>query len=148
MAGLECGGGKANLKVTLVGPHQLERLDEVTVRIADEKWREHEDYSPANVSEEEYAAFVWGPWEFDTNASVQIVDNRSSKPRPYSRAKGKDWDVLPLRNTRPGSWMSMDGDAWSHQVGEQPVRLLLNCRLGEYEWALSYEVRISPQANA
>ena len=55
------------------------------------------------MTQEEAEAFVWGPWEFNTNASVQIATNRVSQTRAYSRVTGKNWDLLPLRRTGPAA---------------------------------------------
>lgn len=57
---------------------------------------------PDGVTEEEAQAFVWGGLEFNPEASGKVVSNRESRSRPYSNVSGKNWDVLPMRATRPG----------------------------------------------
>lgn len=142
-------GDHVDLKVTLAGG-RLERLDAVTLTILDETGEGHWTRGlPSGVSQEEAEAFVWGPWEFNTGASAQVISNRETRPRPYSRASGKNWDLLGLRRTQPGHWMSaMSQERWRRDYAGQPVRLLLTCRREGYEpWTLLYEV-VAGQAGA
>jgi hypothetical protein len=133
---------RANLLVTLTGG-RMDRLDEVTVTILDETGKDHWGGGlPTNVTQDEAAAFVWGPWEFLTAAAVQIASNRESRPRPYVRPNGKNWDLLPLTRTRPGRWMSTySQEQWQGDFEGQPIRLLITCRREGYEpWMLLQEV--------
>lgn len=85
--------------------------------------------------------FVWGPWEFDVNASGQVVSSRQT--RPYFLLSGKNWDVLALAATRPGSWMTGTApDKRRKERRQQPVRLLLTRRReGHSPWLVPLEVR-------
>ncbi len=52
-----------------------------------------------------------------------------SRARPYSRVTGKNWDLLPLRRTRPGHWMlTYTQQQWQDDFEDQPIRLLITCR--------------------
>lgn len=103
--------------MTLTGPVTLDRLDEVTIVILDEDGVNHwgHGYS-AGVSEEEARLFVWGPWEFNTGASAQVTDNRTTRPRSYSLADGQNRDHLspdahpagPLDGHDPGTVAEAD----------------------------------------
>lgn len=138
----DTGANSANLHVTLIGG-ALESLDEVTFTILDESGKDHWSGGlPGRLTQEEAEAFVWGPWEFNTAASVQIVSNRESRPRPYSRVSGKNWDLLPLKRTQPGYWMSTySQQQWQEDYEDQPIRLLITCRRAGYEpWTLLREV--------
>jgi hypothetical protein len=138
-AGLE---DSARLKVTLAGG--IDALDEVVITIQDESGVDHWGRGlPPGVTQEQAEAFVWGPWEFDVNASAQVVSNRQTRPRPYSLLSGKNRDVLALAATRPGSWMTGTGpDKWREERRRQPVRLLLTCRReGHSPWLVPLEVR-------
>ena len=55
------------------------------------------------------------PATITTGASAQVTDNRTTRPRPYSRSDGKNWDRLSLERTRPGQWMSMNPEQWQKQ---------------------------------
>lgn len=138
----DTGGDSANVHVTLVGG-TLESLDEVTFTVLDEAGKDHWGRGlPGRLTQEDAEAFVWGPWEFNTAASVQIVSNRESRPRAYSRVSGKNWDLLPLKRTRPGYWMSTySQEQWQDDYEDQPIRLLITCRRAGYEpWTLLREV--------
>ena len=138
----ETGSSSANLRVALVGG-TLESLDEVTFTILDETGKDHWSGGlPGTLAQEQAEAFVWGPWEFNTAAAVQILSNRESRPRSYSRASGKNWDLLPLTRTQPGYWMSTySQQQWQEEYEDQPIRLLITCRRGGYEpWTLLREV--------
>jgi hypothetical protein len=132
--------GHGELKVTLTGPVGLDRLDEVTIVILDESGANHWGRGyPTGVEEEEARRFVWGPWEFSTGASAQVTDNRSTRPRPYSRADGQNWDRLSLVRTRPGRWMSLSQEQWERQI-KGPVRLQITGRRSGEQWVLLREV--------
>jgi hypothetical protein len=136
------GPNNANLHVKLTGG-DLESLDEVTCTILDETGKDHWSGGlPGSLTQEEAQAFVWGPWEFNTAAATQVVSNRESRPRPYSRVSGKNWDLLPLVHTQPGRWMSTySQEQWQAEYEDQPIRLLITCRREGYEpWTLLREV--------
>jgi hypothetical protein len=139
-AGANGVDGNGELTVTLTGPGGLDRLDEVTIAILDEAGTNHWGRGyPTGVSEEEARRFVWGPWEFNTGASAQVADNRTTRPRPYSRADGQNWDRLSLTRTRPGHWMATTQEHWQKQM-TGPVRLQITARRGSERWILLREV--------
>jgi hypothetical protein len=136
-------GDHAEMRVALTGPGGLDRLDEVTIAILDEagvnRWAHG---LPDKVSPEEARRFVWGPWEFNTGASAQVTDNRTTRPRSYSRPDGTNWDRLGLTRTRPGHWMgSMTPEQWQRQQAG-PVRLQITCARGGEQWILLREVQV------
>ncbi len=134
----------ADLRVTLNGGG-VERLDEVVISILDETDRNHWAHGlPDGVTREQAEAFVWGPWEFNTGASVQVVSNRESRPRPYSRISGKNWGLLSLQATRPGHWMTgTSQDEWRKQYRDHPIRLLITSRREGHEpWFVQRDVQV------
>lgn len=134
----------ADLRVTLTGG--LERLDEVVISILDETDMDHWSHGlPDGVTQEQAEAFVWGPWEFNTGASAQVVSNRESQPRPYSRISGKNWDLLSLRATRPGHWMTgTSQNQWRSQYVFHPIRLIIVSRREGYEpWVVQRDVKVN-----
>jgi hypothetical protein len=66
-----------------------------------------------------------------------------AKPRAYSLADGKNWDVLSMRHTQPGRWMTgTSPEDWRRQHRGKPVRVLLTCRRAGYEpWTVLHEVQ-------
>lgn len=144
-ASCEVTGGledSAMLKIALTGG--MDALDEVVITIQDESGIDHWGRGlPPGVGQEKAEAFVWGPWEFDINASAQVVSNRQTRPRPYSLLSGKNWGVLALAATRPGSWMTgTSPDKWRKERRQQPIRLLITCRReGHKPWFVPLEVQ-------
>jgi hypothetical protein len=142
----ETGPNSANLRVALAGGG-LESLDEVTFTILDETGEDRwAGGLPGGLTQEQAEAFVWGPWEFNAMAAHQVVSNRESRPHPYSRVSGKNWDLLPLRRTEPSQWMSTySQQQWQAEYEDQPIRLLITCRRAGYEpWTLLHEVLAGP----
>lgn len=139
----------ADLRVELVGG-RLERHAAVTVTILDESGQDHWTRGlPDGVTLDEAEAFVWGPWEFNTGASDQVVSNRQSKARPYSRVSGKNWDLLSLTATRPGKWMNPSQDEWRKKWKDEPVRLLVTCICDGYEpWFIQRDVKVEHRPHA
>ena len=74
---------------------------------------------------------------------MQVVSSRQTRPRAYSLLSGKNWDVLTLAATRPGSWMTGTStkDKWRKDRREQSIRLLVTCRReGHKPWLVPLEV--------
>jgi len=136
-------GDHAEMRVALTGSAGLDRLNEVTIAILDEAGVDRWAHGlPDKVSPEDARRFVWGPWEFNTGASAQVTDNRTTRPRPYSRPDGKNWDRLGLTRTRPGQWMgSMTPEQWRRQQAG-PVRLQITCARAGEQWVLLHEVQV------
>jgi hypothetical protein len=136
-------GDHAEMRVALTGPAGLGRLDEVTIAILDEAGVDRWAHGlPDKVGPEEACRFVWGPWEFNIGASAQVNDNRTTRPRSYSRPDGKNWDRLGLTRTRPGHWMgSMTSEQWRRQQAG-PVRLQITCARDGEQWISLREVQV------
>lgn len=77
-------GDSADMRVSLMRG-KLEGLDEVSITILDETGRDHWGRGLPDRFTKEAAAFVWGPWEFNTGASAQVISNRTARAQPYSR---------------------------------------------------------------
>jgi hypothetical protein len=136
--------GHADLRVILRGSDTLDGLDEVTIRILDERWQDHgARLTPGGPSADDIAKHIWGPWEFNTGASAQVADNRTTVPRSYTRTNGKDWDRLSLIPTAPPYWAAMTQQQWLRRTDGQPLRLMITCRLGDYLWELTYDVPVT-----
>jgi hypothetical protein len=71
-----------------------------------------------------------------------VISNRQTRPRSYSLLSGKNWDVLSLVATRPGSWMTgTTQEKWRKDRRQQPIRLLITCRREGYKpWFVPTEV--------
>jgi hypothetical protein len=97
---------EGQLQVLLLEPVGLE-LKKVKIRIVDEAGQPNgAGWQPAGISNEEASSVVWGPWEFNTDASTQVSDNRTTMPRTYSRLTGENCAKLALKRAPPPSWMA------------------------------------------
>lgn len=135
--------GSADLRVMLTGGG-LERIDEVTVTILDEALPDHWAHGlPQGVTPEQAAAFVWGPWEFNTGATEQVASNRQSKPRPLTLG-GRNADNFSMVRTGPGRWMTDTDEMWQ-RAHPGPLRLRLTCHCAGYKpWTLFQDVPVQP----
>lgn len=141
--------GRAYLHVTLMAGGS-DHLDEVVITILDDGKRDHWGQGlPAEVSQETADDFVWGPWEFNTGASEQVVNRRTTRPRAYSRPSGTNWERLSLTRTRPGPWMEGQPHELWERDNPDPIRLLFACRRDGYEpWSILYEVSTDQELDA
>ena len=136
--------GYANLHLRLSNGG-VDQLDQVTATILDETDQDHwAGGPPSGMTLAQARAFVWGPWEFNTGASEQVVSNRESRPLQCSRVGGRNWILLSLTRTRPGSWMTGLTNAEWKRDHPGPLRLHLDCRSDGYEpWSLIREVEVT-----
>lgn len=133
-------GDDAALLVSLVGG--ILELDTVEMFVLDETGQDHWARGlPQGVTREEAAEFVWGPWQFDTGATDQVINKRRTKPRPYSRPDGRNWDRLALQRTMAGRWMSPQTTQQWRDQHRGPIRLAITCAAAGYQpWTVTYEV--------
>ncbi|REF00311.1 hypothetical protein [Thermomonospora umbrina] len=132
---------RANLRVDLIGPPGLDHLDEVTIRILNEAERDHWGQGlPPDVTMDEAELFVWGPWEFVSTASEQVVNNRETRPQSFSRVEGDNWALLALRPTQPGHWMSTTPEQWREEQ-QATIRVSITGSREPFDpWHLLYEI--------
>jgi len=135
-------GERATLRVALVGPAALDRLDRVTVRIRDDI-PGRAPVTPGGPTAEEIARQVWGPYRFVPG--VDGADQTGRSVAPFGLLLG-DWRPLALERTPAPTWSS-DATAWQRQYNDQPVRLTLACvREGDEPWTVPQEVRVDQGA--
>jgi hypothetical protein len=105
----------ALLDVHLSGGPQLE-LDSVQVTILSTI-----DIRPWNLTARELAEMeqtMWAGWQFDTFFTLNVppeglpASPRQSRPRRYSRADGRDFEQLMLRETVPPAGSGMTREQW------------------------------------
>ena len=129
---------EGQFQVLLLEPVGLD-LKKVKIRIVDEAGQPHgAGWQPAGVLEEEASSVVWGPWEFDTDASTQVSDKRTTVPRTYSRVTGENCAKLALRRPPPPPWLTDPGSvaAWRADRGES-LRVTITGRRKYYpRWNL------------
>jgi hypothetical protein len=131
-------GARAELRVALVGPAGLDRLDRVTVRIRDDIPGRAPVISGGPTAEE-IARQVWGPYRFVPG--VDGADQTGRRVAPFGLLLG-DWRPLALERTPAPAW-SADPAVWRRQFDDQPVRLTLACvREGDEPWTVPLEVQV------
>jgi hypothetical protein len=132
------------LYVVLVGPQHLPGVHGVTIRIADEMWTDHGTTQIAGgPSAEEVAKIVWGPYEFNTSASGNVTDQRTSRERAYDRTTGKNWDKLPLLPSSRPRWASWTDQQWMNKYRGHPVRLVIECWYRHDTWVITRDVPVT-----
>jgi hypothetical protein len=135
-------GERATLRVALVGPAGLDRLDRVTVRIRDDI-PGRAPVTSGGPTAEEIARQVWGPYRFVPG--VDGADQAGRSVAPFGLLLG-DWRPLALERTPAPTWSS-DTTGWRRQYNDQPVRLTLACvREGDEPWTVPQEVRVDQGA--
>jgi hypothetical protein len=138
----QCRDGIVGLTVELTGPTGLDRLDEVRVRIRDD--RPGRADSPGHgLTPERVAAFVWGPYRF--NPGVRDTDPRGREHGPFTLPRQEPYK-LSLEQTFAPGWYG-DPELWRRQYDGTPVRLEVTCRREGHEpWTVLTElVPVDPE---
>jgi hypothetical protein len=136
------GGDRAQLKVALLGPPGLDRLDQVTVTIRDDV-RGRESVTAGGPTAEQIARQVWRPYRFVPR--VDGADETGRSVEPFSLLLG-DWRPLTLERTPPPPWSS-DSGSWQERHADQPVRLTLSCYRRDHEpWTVPVEIVVEDAA--
>jgi hypothetical protein len=131
-------GERAKLRVALVGPAALDRLDRVTVRIRDDI-PGRAPVTASGPTAEEIARQVWGPYRFVPG--VDGADQTGRRVAPFGLLLG-DWRPLALERTPSPTW-STDPAGWRRQYDDHPARLTLTCvREGDERWTVPLEVQV------
>jgi hypothetical protein len=135
-------GYSALMYLTLEGPPGLDRLDEVTLTVLDEQWKDHGSKPlAAGPTQEEVAEVIWGPFRFQPRVDGTADSNgRTARAGQLSRA-GQNWYLQSLERTQPPRW-NRDLMGWQRQYQDQPMRLAIACRQGDRHWLLNVEVLV------
>ncbi|TFI30182.1 hypothetical protein [Streptomyces sp. 4R-3d] len=135
--------GQAILKVDLIGPDSLGQLDALSVRV-DNDDAEHILLTPGGgVTQADYDAHIWGPFRFSPGINDSDAEGRNTAEFPMTVGRGRPF---AMERTRPGHWMTgKTYDDWQNDYRNEPVRLVITCRLGEDAWVLSRRIPNPPQ---
>jgi len=129
------GSDRVRLTVSLDGPAGLDRLDQVAVRVRDDK-----DRSPVTAggpTQEQIAATIWGPYRFVPG--VGGADQLGRELPAFPLARG-EYRLLEMEPTLQPSWVSTS-DWWRQEYADQPIRLEITCtRDGEPPWRSPVEI--------
>lgn len=137
-------GEHAALRIELVGPPGLDRLDRLTVRIRDDI-RDRTPVVTGGPTAEEIARQVWGPYRFV--AGIDGADPTGRQVAPIQLLAG-DWRPFTLEKTDKPPW-SEDTEWWTAQYEGSPIRLMLRCeRQGDEPWTVPIEVSAEASKHA
>ncbi len=136
------GDATAVLRVELVGPPGLDRLDQVAVSIRDDI-RGRAPVTAGGPTAEQIAAQVWGPYRFAAGADG--ADPRGRAVASFDLLLG-DWRPLALERTLPPMWTASSsggGHRWRQQYDGKPVRITVHCRReGHGPWTVPLEIPV------
>jgi hypothetical protein len=136
------------LYVYLIGPPELERLDELTVTIRDDHpWRGQGRQLAGGPTPEQVARQIWGPYRFtpgtgpgaDAVRGIPGADptGRITPTRGMPVGEGLQFSLEP---TLPPPWSQQPPEDWRRERGPV-VRLQLECRRDGWDpWTLVGEV--------
>jgi hypothetical protein len=127
------GTSQADMTVELTGPAGLDGLDEVTIRIRDDR-PDRNSRPGSGVTQEQISRVIWGPYRL--NRGVRDTDPDGRAHGPFRLPKNEPYP-LQLEQTTPPSWTTPE--FW-HQYEDKPVRLEITCRSAGHEpWILRLE---------
>lgn len=117
------------ISVGLQGPGWLHHVDRVIVRIDDDFIRQPPP--PGTASPEEVAAQIWGPLRF--TADSPGVNGSGRATLPFSLTVGQPQRFNVEMTSMPRWWHGTPADWVDRHLGD-PVRLVIECRVGEYDY--------------
>jgi hypothetical protein len=133
------------LRVMLVGPPGLDRLDRMTVTIRNDQFRRGEGHQEhmGGPTQEEVRRHIWGPYRFtphtgpgNARADSTGRENAYEAPLPLGEDLG-----YQLEHTMPGHWMAgMTQQDWLRERGTV-IRIAFTAEHNEYgTWYLPCEI--------
>jgi hypothetical protein len=129
------GSDRVRVTVRLDGPVGLDRLDQVVVRVCDDKDRN--PVTAGGPTQEQIATTVWGPYRFVPGVDGADQLGRSVPGFPLARGESRSLEMEP---TPQPSWVSAP-EWWRHEYADQPIRLEITCiQEGELPWRSPVEV--------
>jgi hypothetical protein len=136
------------LTVALVGPPELDRLDQMTVTIRDDRpGRGDGAQRPGGPSPDEVRAQVWSPYRFvpgtgpgaDPSRGVPGADS-TGRTTPTSGVLVGDALLFVLEPTLPPRWSNQTTDDWRREQGAV-LKLAVECHdSGDRPWTITAEI--------
>ena len=130
-------GGDLIVELELTGQAGLDRLDEVRVRIRNDRPYRTTPRPGNGLSAEQLADAIWGPYRFSPD--VRDTDRLGREHGPFSLPKQEPYK-LSLEPSLVPSWFTVP-DMWRRQYEGTPIRLEITCRRDGYEpWVVPFEI--------
>ena len=127
---------RAMLRIELIGPIDVPRLETIKVRIRDDGYTHLPDGQV--IAQEMLDEQIWGPYRFN------LGDGREKHSRPLA-VDGDTWEQFVIHRTAPPLWDVDGDDLWEELYGRAPVLLLLECRAeGHKRWRMAKRVTVTP----
>jgi hypothetical protein len=125
------------LSVRLIGPVGLDRLDEVTVSVRDDRPHRGRHALAGGPDEAAIAAQVWGPYRFRPGVDGADPDGRSVASVALEQDEPH---LFQMERTLPPPWYT-PATSWEcdHPV-TAPVRLTFHCRHDGHAWDVPHTV--------
>ena len=129
----------ATIAIELVGPPQLDGLDQVELSLRDDKPRGG-SLIAGGPSLAQVRGHVWGPYRL--RRGVDGADSAGRVLQPFALALG-DQRVVALDSQTPPPWATSSTGDWQREYAGMPVRLKLRCyRDGHKPWTVLLQVEV------
>ncbi|MFF0824970.1 hypothetical protein ACFYUR_31740 [Micromonospora haikouensis] len=132
----------ALMRVELVGPPNLDRLDEIQISIRDDYHARGASQVAGGPTAEEVANHVWGPYRFRRGIDGGSENGRTVAPFRLPLGEGS---YFAMDRQFPPPWNKSGTEtSWRREYEGKPVRLLLRCmREGFGPWTVPVEVFVT-----
>ncbi len=128
----------AELSLQLTGPTGLAGLDEVTVRIRDDR----PDRAPtpgSQLTAQQVSEIIWGPYRIMPGLHSTLPNGREHGP--FKLPKNEPYPI-PLERSYAPTWVTDPGE-WRKLYDGKPVRLEITCQRAGYKpWVIPLEVPV------
>lgn len=138
------------MTIALIGPPELEYLDELMVTIRDDHpWRAQGRPLAGGPTPEQVARQIWGLWRFIPHTgpgagTIPGFPGADDTGRTTPTAGLPVGEQLPffLEPNRPPTWSQWTAESWEQAVGSK-LRLQLDSRRSDWEpWSLPCEIQV------
>ncbi|MFJ5122267.1 hypothetical protein [Kitasatospora sp. NPDC088548] len=132
-------GSPRALRIELVGPVGLDRLDRITLSVRDEAGIDHAALAAdPDLRPQELARMIWGPYRFRPDVNGVLEPGREAVLVGLERGE----QLIRLMEYTPApSWFESDPLGWQTRNATQPVRLRAEChRDGHRPWTVVTEL--------
>ena len=132
------------LKVTLVGPPGLDRVDFMMVSILDDSLDRLANAAEAGPSLEEFLDQIWGPLRFLPGSGPDHA-RADTDARTFRHTRGLATGVSTtclMEQTKPPPWLNWNGTRWRENVGTVLFLSITMHHDGHGTWKLPAELDI------
>ncbi|MGI5213415.1 hypothetical protein [Plantactinospora sp. CA-290183] len=141
------GSDRLRMRVMLLGPSGLDRLDRLTIVVRNDHFRRGEGYlNPAGPSAEEIRQHIWGPYRFVPGTGPDDAQADTTGRETVYEDQLPVGEELPyeMEPTGPGHWMTgTTPEQWRNERGNV-IRLGFAAEHAEHGmWYLPCEIDVA-----